>query len=339
MEDKATNRCCLVGGTFDRFHAGHKLLLEGACRNSVRVEVHLTNDNMASIKSPYVQSFDTRLESILAWADEYGDCPVTIHELDDEMGPAPTHPNADAIVATIETRAMCEIINEMRVNDELEPLHIIEIPHLMDGAGGIVSSTRIRNGIIDQDGNPWISGEQLESTLKMAKSLDNELKIPMGELFMGPEDDPEVAMLATLDALPNPRGTIVAVGDVTVKTLLDIGLTPEIAIIDGLTKREKLAEKDCVNTTVFAHTLTAINPPGLLTPSLRVAIENAIYADESVVIEVDGEEDLAPILIHLVAPLGTVVLYGQPGLGVVMRVTDVAAKERCRDLLSMFEIM
>ena len=173
----------------------------------------------------------------------------------------------------------------------------------------------------------------------MAKSLDKELKIPMGELFMGPEDDPEVAMLATLDALPNPRGTIVAVGDVTVKTLLDIGLTPEIAIIDGLTKREKLAKEDCVNTTVFAHTLTANNPPGLLTPSLRVAIENAICADESVVIEVDGEEDLAPILIHLVAPLGTVVLYGQPRLGVVMRVTDVAAKERCRDLLSMFEII
>jgi uncharacterized protein (UPF0218 family) len=279
------------------------------------------------------------LESILAWADEYGDCPVTIHELDDEMGPAPTHPNADAIVATIETRAMCEIINEMRVNDELEPLHIIVIPHLMDVAGEIVSSTRIRNGMIDQDGNPWISEEQLESTLKMDKSLDNELKIPMGELFMGPEDDPEIAMLATLDSLPNPRGTIVAVGDVTVKTLLDIGLTPEIAIIDGLTKREKLAEKDCVNTTVFAHILTANNPPGLLTPSLRVAIETAINADESVVIEVDGEEDLAPILIHLVAPLGTVVLYGQPRLGVVMRVTDIAAKERCRDLLSMFKII
>ncbi|NCG42484.1 MAG: DUF359 domain-containing protein [Euryarchaeota archaeon] len=37
--------------------------------------------------------------------------------------------------------------------------------------------------------------------------------------------------------------------------------------------------------------------------------------------------------------MGTVVLYGQPRLGVVMRVTDVAAKERCRDLLSMFEII
>jgi hypothetical protein len=294
---------------------------------------------MASVKSPYVESFDSRLESILEWADEYADCPLTIHELEDEMGPAPSHPDADAIVATIETRAMCEIINEMRVNDKLEPLHIIEIPHLMDGAGGIVSSTRIRNGIIDQDGNPWISEEQYDSVLKMAKALDDELKIPMGELFMGPEGDPEIAMLATLDALPNPRGMIVAVGDVTVKTLIDIGLTPEIALIDGHTKRTKLEESDCVNTSIFAYVLAAENPPGLLTPSLRGAIENAILADESVVIEVNGEEDLAPIFIHLIAPLGTIVLYGQPGLGVVMRITDIAAKERCRDLLSLFEIL
>ncbi|RZD42358.1 MAG: DUF359 domain-containing protein, partial [Methanobacteriota archaeon] len=116
---------------------------------------------------------------------------------------------------------------------------------------------------------------------------------------------------------------IVAVGDVTVKTLIDIGFTPEIALIDGQTKRTKLEESDCVNTSVFAHVLTAENPPGLLTPSLRGAIENAIFADESVVIEVEGEEDLAPILIHLIAPLGTIVLYGQPGLGVVMRITDI----------------
>jgi uncharacterized protein (UPF0218 family)/phosphopantetheine adenylyltransferase len=339
VEDEVTYRCCLVGGTFDRFHAGHKLLLDGACRNSERVEVHLTNDIMASAKSPYVQSFDTRLESILEWADENADCPLTIHELEDEMGPAPTHPDADAIVATVDTRAMCEIINEMRENDQLKPLHIVEIPHLMDGFGGIVSSTRIRNGIIDQDGNPWINEEQYESVLKMAKALDDELKIPMGELFMGPEDDPEIAMLATLDALPNPRGAIVAVGDVTVKTLIDMGLTPDVALIDGQTKRTKLEAEDCVSTSVFVHVLAAENPPGLLTPSLRGAIENAIFADESVVIEVEGEEDLAPILIHLIAPLGTIVLYGQPGLGVVMRITDIAAKERCRDLLSLFEIL
>ena len=339
MEDEVTHRCCLVGGTFDRFHAGHRLLLDGACRNSKRVEVHLTNDDMASTKSPYVQSFDTRLEAILEWADEYADCPLTIHELEDEMGPAPAHPDADAIVATVETRAMCEIINEMRVNNQLEPLNIIEIPHLRDGVGGIVSSTRIRNGLIDRDGNPWISEKQYDSILKMAKTLDDELKIPMGELFMGPEDDTEIAMMATLDALPNPRGPIVAVGDVTVKTLIDMGFTPDIALIDGQTKRTKLNEEDRVNTSIFAHNLAAENPPGLLTPSLRDAIENAIYADESVVIEVDGEEDLAPILIHLIAPLGTVVLYGQPRLGVVMRVTDLAAKERCRDLLSFFEIL
>ena len=51
----------------------------------------------------------------------------------------------------------------------------------------------------------------------------------------------------------------------------------------------------------------------------------------------EGEEALAPILIHLLAPLGTVVLYGQPSAGVVLRVTDESTKARCRALLNTFE--
>jgi hypothetical protein len=57
-----------------------------------------------------------------------------------------------------------------------------------------------------------------------------------------------------------------------------------------------------------------------------------------VLLDVDGEEDLAPIIIHLLAPLGTVVLYGQPSAGVVLRVTDESTKERCRALLDTFEV-
>ena len=38
---------CLVGGTFDRLHAGHRLLLDAAVKSAEHVEVHITSDGMA----------------------------------------------------------------------------------------------------------------------------------------------------------------------------------------------------------------------------------------------------------------------------------------------------
>ena len=59
----------------------------------------------------------------------------------------------------------------------------------------------------------------------------------------------------------------------------------------------------------------------------------------SVIIHVDGEEDLAPLYIHCLAPIGTVVLYGQPRQGVVSQITTLDVKIRCRELLSLFEVL
>jgi len=53
---------------------------------------------------------------------------------------------------------------------------------------------------------------------------------------------------------------------------------------------------------------------------------------------VDGEEDLAPLVLHPLCPIGSVILYGQPGKGVVIRWCDEESKERCRNLLAQFEI-
>jgi uncharacterized protein (UPF0218 family) len=100
-----------------------------------------------------------------------------------------------------------------------------------------------------------------------------------------------------------------------------------------------LDAKDLVNPETFRHHLKAINPAGFLTPSLCTAIQNALGADESVLLEVDGEEDLAPLMIHCFAPIGTVVLYGQPKTGVVMQITSLSVKERCRNLLNLFEVV
>mgnify|MGYP003307640816 FL=1 len=115
-----------------------------------------------------------------------------------------------------------------------------------------------------------------------------------------------------------------------------MGVVADIAIIDGMTKRVELDDK--VDLTEFDVLLSATNPPGQITPSLIEAAATALRNDQTTCIQVEGEEDLAPIVIHLLAPLGTNVVYGQPNTGVVLRITTLDAKEECRGLLSRFEV-
>ncbi len=332
-------RCCLVGGTFDRLHAGHRLLLNAACKNADSVEIHITSDLMAEGKSHFVQSFDDRMNELHDWATGISGCKISVHQLNDDYGPAPHHSNADAIVATPETIGMCHTINEERIKNGFSKLHIIEVMHLDGVEGGIISSSAIRNGHMDREGHPWMPKQLRDSFLKMAPALDEELKTPMGSLFEGPENDPEIGMAAALDGLPAPHGAIITVGDVTTKTMLEMGLTPDIALIDGFTKRNELDESMKVNPGLFHHHLHAENPAGHLTPSLNQAITKALLAEETLVLEVDGEEDLAPLVIHCLAPIGTLVLYGQPKRGVVVQYTSLEVKQRCRYLLSLFEVI
>jgi len=339
MANDGVYACCLVGGTFDRLHAGHKLLLAMAISRSERVEVHVINDELASRKSAFIQSYEDRVEAILEWLGEKSYHSVKLFQLNDSFGPAPTHKSADAIVATPETVGNCQEINRQRTAAGLQELSVLEVPHMLDFSGQIISSSRIRGGRIDQDGNPWLINQLRTSDMKMVSTLDSELKTPMGNLFKGPEDFPEIAMAEALESIDRQNSSIIAVGDVSVATLLEMGVIPDIGIIDGMTKREELNESEKVNPSDFHQILAANNPPGHLTPSLVEAIDEALSNEFPSVINVDGEEDLAPIIIHCLAPIGSAVIYGQPKVGVVVQISSIAVKTRCRDILSMFEVI
>ncbi len=327
---------CLVGGTFDCFHLGHQALLKAAL-DCDSVEVWVTSDAIAAEKDPRIKPLTQRQQSILDWADGRS---ISTHTLEDPWGPAPTRAEATHIVCTPETQSNCDKINQMRIEGNLEPLNIITVSHILAHDGEPISSSKIRQGSIDREGKSWILEKDLEYSVHMPTNLDSELKEPMGTLFPGPEDTPEVAIQAAVEAIPAFSPCLVAVGDVTVNALLEIGWVPDVGVVDGLTKRTKWDGE--LDTSSFVGHLTCENPAGQLTPDLLECADLALefaFSDEGgpVLLEVDGEEDLAPILIHLLAPLGTVVLYGQPSAGVVLRVTDESTKARCRALLNTFE--
>jgi hypothetical protein len=325
---------CLVGGTFDRFHVGHAHLLTNTLEAAELAEVWITSDKMARIKSPQIESFDTRREAVLSWADIHADGRIKTFELKDSFGPAPKRPDCDGIICTPETLSNCNEINSRRLASGLTPLEIIEVPHLLDDEGGVVSSTRIRAGSISREGKSWLLSSDRAKNYLMSDELDLELKNPFGDLFTGPDNAYEIAMSSAIESIDG--GLLVAVGDVTVSTLLGMEIIPDIAFVDGYTKRKALPKR--VDLQDFDAVIHCSNPAGSITASLITAIDTALHSDGTVCVDVDGEEDLAPIIIHLLAPLGSNILYGQPGEGVVLAQTGEPIKERCRIILSKFEV-
>ena len=117
---------CLLGGTFDRFHAGHHHLISTCLQQSDKVQIWLTSDVMAKLKTPIVLDWETRKQDILDWAiSEDVNDRVSIHLLENGVGPAPTSLEADSIGCTFETKPACEDINSSRKIESLAPLSII----------------------------------------------------------------------------------------------------------------------------------------------------------------------------------------------------------------------
>ncbi len=330
----------LVGGTFDRFHAGHRALIDAGLAECARLEVWITSDQVANSKDSRIESWANRSANLLAAMGEKADL-VSVHVLEDEDGPAPWHQTAEAILCTPETLAGCRRINSSRAENGLPALEVIVVEHVPAHDGAPISSSRVRAGEIDSDGGAYLPDYAGQASLVMTREVESNLKDPFGQLFEGPEDDPSVAMRAVLEEIFGSDGPVIAVGDVTVKALQDLGSPADIALIDGRTKREEWELASTIDHSLYDDSRNCENPPGQLSAGLFLACEAAIRAwtedGRSSLIDVDGEEDLAPLLLHPLAPLGAVVLYGQPGKGVVLRWTGADSKSRCRDLLAAMD--
>ena len=225
-----------------------------------------------------------------------------------------------------------------RVENGLAPLHIIEVAHLTDIAGDIISSSRIRNGLVDVEGHPWFSPAWEGQVLRMHPRAEPELKTPMGVLYEGPETAPEVAMLAALEDIDTSQTILIAVGDVTVSTLWR-SISFRLGIYRRANQTHSLSKRR-------AGGLFSLYPcSGSIQPCRRADARTqgghcpGSQLEEPTVVVVDGEEDLAPLYIHLHVPLHAVVFYGQPGVGVVAQPSSLETKARCRRLLELFEVV
>ena len=146
--------------------------------------------------------------------------------------------------------------------------------------------------------------------MQLPDDLRDQLKKPLGNLIS--DNDPNKEnIIKKISA----ESVIITVGDRTTENMLQLGLKPQIQIIDGLEKRSECAvpADDTINTK-----LSCKNPPGEITEESIQVIQKAFSTKPPVRITVDGEEDLLVIPVCIFAPENSVVMYGQPNEGLVI---------------------
>ena len=158
--------------------------------------------------------------------------------------------------------------------------------------------------------------------LRLPEEKRHFFKSPFGTLY---QDIDEILPLLK-------DRTVYTVGDVVTQRLLKKNVVPDIAIIDGYSMREPCNR----SPAVYPHCIRVKNPAGMITDELLEGLDSAIE-NTPALLYVDGEEDLAVIPLVVAAREGVIILYGQPGEGVVLKEVTQDAKRKAAEMLALFE--
>ena len=160
--------------------------------------------------------------------------------------------------------------------------------------------------------------------------LRSELKKPQGLLITGTI---KTTMRKLKELIKKEKiSTIISVGDVVSKNILEYGLPLNILIIDNKSMRKPI-QPIIVDSD---QTFYAKNPPGTITEEACTAIKRANKSEGLTKVMISGEEDLLTIVAVLYAPQDAFVIYGQPHEGIVIvKVTE----EKRKNMRQIFDLM
>ncbi len=143
-----------TGGTFDHFHAGHRRLLQRSFELGEEVVIGLTSDEFARKQGKVPeQPYEQRERQLDAYVRQtFPGRRYTIAKLDDFFGPGIASREVEALVASPETGKRVALANKLRADRGFPPLELVVVDWVFAEDGRPISSTRIREGEIDQDG-------------------------------------------------------------------------------------------------------------------------------------------------------------------------------------------
>jgi pantetheine-phosphate adenylyltransferase len=146
----------VLGGTFDRLHIGHATLLNAALRVGGPVAIGLTTDDYLrahpKIDGGRMRLYVERRRTLTAWLRRHAPHRRwTVVPLSDRFGRSIT-PGVRVLVASVETRRGALAVNRERRLRGLPPVRIVLVPLVLGEDLAPITSTRIREGIIDTKG-------------------------------------------------------------------------------------------------------------------------------------------------------------------------------------------
>ncbi len=145
-----------VGGTFDEFHRGHKVLLMKAFEIGKHVLIGLCSDEFVKkMGKPHETApYGERLKELCSFLKSLGLSDIAeIVPLNDPYGNTLADRCIEALVVSEETEKTAIKINQKRVEAQLPPLEIITIRMVPAENCKPISTTRIREGEIDREGH------------------------------------------------------------------------------------------------------------------------------------------------------------------------------------------
>ena len=144
-----------TGGTFDIIHLGHRALL-GAALSYDHTIIGLSTDGFAARRGKaLLHGYDMRRERLVRHIEEsHPEAAYEVCPLDDDFGPAVLRGKVDVLVVSWETRHAGHALNVMRAERGLGAVDVVVVPMIYGRSGGRISTTRIREGMMDVEGNP-----------------------------------------------------------------------------------------------------------------------------------------------------------------------------------------
>ncbi|GDX61705.1 hypothetical protein LBMAG33_0150 [Candidatus Levyibacteriota bacterium] len=324
----------VCGGTFDHLHRGHIDFILFCFKLGEKVIIGLTSDIFVSKyknNSPYsdaIQNFSIRkkiLENLLKKKGVFKRSIIV--SIDNIYGPTIIDNfYIDAIIVSRDRLLGAEEVNKKRISMGLSSLPIIEREMVLANDGQIISSSRIREGLINRNGRKYILDDWLISTIILSKKARKICKKPFGSVIT--------------ELREIPKNNIYIVGDITTLFFNSHKIKYDLAIFDLYVERKrKYNSLDDLGFSKDFIFFNVNNSSGTLTPFLFKAIFDAfdlIRKEKKVGICILGEEDLSVLPLLLQAPLYGTIFYGQPGMGMVQLEITEKNKEKAFKIVDSF---
>ncbi len=331
-----------LGGTFDHFHTAHEKFLTYAYRHAKHICVGITDEKLYAKKilSHTIEPIAVRTKAVKTFLKKRNYLSRTdFYILHDIYGPTKDDETLEAIIASKETFPNVLRINEERRKRNIPELRILIAPQICGNDTLPISSERIRKGDIDRRGMNYglLMTRKNQAYIRLPKHLRRKLRNPLGLVFKG-TDDTLKETIRKVRSNKNFRNSVmtIAVGDIISRSLTESGSRPTLNIIDYRSRRINLNR----GQTLKGLSSSCENPAGTITRKSVEAIKKCrnafLETKKPQTLIVQGEEDLLALPAILLAPLGSVVLYGQQDLGVVCVYVTEKKKKQIAALVKKF---